>query len=101
MLAETKPDKPKAAEAAIDLAQSRELTQDPAARKPFDASAGVGPRIQAAALENGLIVRSIRDAVAVCPPLIITMTQIDELFDKFERALDAGLEHARAGGWVD
>jgi 4-aminobutyrate--pyruvate transaminase len=84
----------------VGLIGALEIVQDKAARKPFDASAGVGARIQAAALENGLIVRSIRDAVAVCPPLIITIAQIDELFDKFERALDAGLAHARAGGWV-
>jgi 4-aminobutyrate--pyruvate transaminase len=58
----------------------------------------VGAAIQAAALEQGLIVRAIRDAVAVCPPLIITAAQVDELFDKFGRALDVSLQQARARG---
>jgi 4-aminobutyrate--pyruvate transaminase len=49
-------------------------------------------------LEQGLIVRAIRDAVAVCPPLIITADQVDELFDKFGRALDVSLQQARARG---
>ena len=39
--------------------------------------------------ERGLIVRGLPgDAVAACPPLIIEETQIDELFDEFERGLD-------------
>ena len=41
----------------VGLIGALEIVQDKAARKPFDASAGVGARIQAAALENGLIVR--------------------------------------------
>jgi 4-aminobutyrate--pyruvate transaminase len=55
-------------------------------------------RVQNAAAEQGLIVRALRDAVAVCPPLIITPAQIDELFDKLGRALDAVLAESRAAG---
>jgi 4-aminobutyrate--pyruvate transaminase len=39
--------------------------------------------------ELGLIVRNIQDSVALCPPLIITTDQIHEMFDVFERGLDA------------
>ena len=85
----------------VGLIGALEIVQDKAARKPFDASAGVGPRIQAAALENGLIVRSIRDAIAVCPPLIIDAAQIDELFDKLGTAFDMALKEMRPAGWVD
>lgn len=54
--------------------------------------------IQAKAMEAGVIVRAIRDAVAVCPPLIITPAQIDELFDGLQKGLDGGLKHAREKG---
>ena len=30
----------------------------------------------------------IGDTLAVCPPLIITEAEIDEVFDRFERGLD-------------
>ena len=46
-------------------------------------------------LEHGLITRALRDTMAVCPPLIITEAQIDELFDKLTLALDTTLEFAR------
>ena len=37
--------------------------------------------------EEGLIIRAIGDVIAFCPPMIITSEQIDELFDRFGRAL--------------
>ena len=43
---------------------------------------------QRRALEHGLIVRSLADTVAFCPPLIITKEELDELFDRFKLALD-------------
>jgi 4-aminobutyrate--pyruvate transaminase len=51
--------------------------------------------------ERGLIVRNIQDAVALCPPLIITTDEIHEMFDIFEKGLDAmeawaAKENARA-----
>jgi len=38
--------------------------------------------------DEGAIVRGIRDLVAFAPPLIITRTEIDELFDCTRRGLD-------------
>jgi 4-aminobutyrate---pyruvate transaminase len=43
-----------------------------------------------------LIVRFLAgDAVSVCPPLIITAAEIDELFDRLGRALDRTLDWVR------
>jgi 4-aminobutyrate--pyruvate transaminase len=39
--------------------------------------------------------RPLREAMALCPPLIITEAQVDELFDKLGRALDRTLAFAR------
>jgi putrescine aminotransferase len=45
--------------------------------------------IKAAALirEEGVIVRGIRDLIAISPPLVITRSEIDELFAGVERGL--------------
>ena len=54
----------------------------------------------AAALEEGVILRAIRDAVAICPPLIITEAQIADIVDRIKLALDdtlAWLEDGRPG----
>jgi putrescine aminotransferase len=40
------------------------------------------------AREEGVIVRGIRDLVAVSPPLVITHEELDALFDRLTRALD-------------
>ena len=46
--------------------------------------------------EEGLIVRFIvGDMISVCPPLIITPAEIDELFDRLARALDRTLDWAK------
>jgi len=40
-------------------------------------------------MERGVIVRAGPDSVYVCPPLIITPAEIDELMDAISGALDA------------
>ena len=43
--------------------------------------------------EEGLIVRFLMgDILSICPPLIITPGEIDELFDRLGRALDRTLD---------
>ena len=72
----------------VGLIGAIEIASDKARRTSFPAQMGVGPRIQARAMEHGVIVRAIREALALCPPLIITPAQIDKLFDGVARALD-------------
>lgn len=54
----------------------------------------VGIPAAAAIREQGAIVRGIRDLIAMAPPLIITETELDELFAAVRRGLD---ELMRAG----
>lgn len=66
-----------------------ELVADKAGKRFFDPAAKAAFRVVALALEEGLIVRPLPgDVVAICPPLVITETQVDELFDALERALE-------------
>ena len=80
----------------VGLIGALELVRDKAARTPFDAALGVPALLQAATLEEGVILRALRDAIAVCPPLIITDAEIDILFDALGRGLDKVWADVRA-----
>lgn len=47
-----------------------------------------GPIVRDICIRNGLMVRAIRDSLVMCPPLIITEAQIDDLADIMLRSLD-------------
>ena len=73
-----------------------EIVADKRARRPFEPTCGLGARCVRFAEENGLIVRSVAgDVVSICPPLVITPQEIDELFDCLGRALDQTLDWAK------
>ena len=48
----------------------------------------LGVAAAAIAREEGVIVRGIRDLIALAPPLVITHTELDRLFDAVARTLD-------------
>jgi 4-aminobutyrate--pyruvate transaminase len=66
-----------------------ELVADKVTKRSFDAKAGVGAAVQKAAEKHGLILRALGgDIVAFCPPLIVKDTDIDDIFDRTETALN-------------
>ena len=74
-----------------------ELVADKEQRTPF--TANVAAYCQKRCEEGGLILRALGgNAVAMCPPLIITRELIDELFAVLTKALDETLDYARAEG---
>jgi 4-aminobutyrate--pyruvate transaminase len=80
----------------LGLIGAVELVADKATKRSFDPKVGVAPRAVRLAEEEGLIVRFLAgDAVSVCPPLVITPAEIDELFDRLGRALDRTLAWVR------
>ena len=64
-----------------------EFVADKATKAPFAQPGAVGLRLVELAHEEGLIIRAMGDTIAFCPPLIVTGAQIDEMFDRFDRAL--------------
>jgi len=72
----------------IGLIGAVELVRDKATKEAFPAAQGVGAYCMARCEANGLIVRALGDSVAICPPLIISADQVDELFSKLAKALD-------------
>ena len=65
-----------------------ELVADKATKRPFSPHLAVGTKASALVQDEGLIVRTIGDTLAVCPALIITEGEIDEMFDRLEGGLD-------------
>jgi 4-aminobutyrate--pyruvate transaminase len=84
----------------VGLVGACELVSDKATKQAFDAKHAVGAKCMAFCQERGLIVRAIGDAVAVCPPYIITGEQVEEVFALFARGLDDTLEWARKEGLI-
>ena len=75
---------------AVEIVSSKET------KEPFATEVGVAPFIQHNAKTHGLIIRTLQNIVAFCPPLIITEDQIDEMFSKFDRTLEDTLDYVRA-----
>jgi putrescine aminotransferase len=55
-----------------------------------------GPVVRDLCIENGLMVRGIRDTIVMCPPLTISNQQIDDLVDIIARSLDQALPVLKA-----
>ncbi|WP_068110914.1 aspartate aminotransferase family protein [Tropicimonas marinistellae] len=79
-----------------------ELVQDRETKQPFDPKKGVAGKIKKAAFEAGLICYPMSgtidgrqgDHVLLAPPFIIEDTQLDELVDKLEPAIEAATRAA-------
>jgi 4-aminobutyrate--pyruvate transaminase len=72
-----------------------ELVADKKSKRSFLPQQGVGARAVQFAEQEGLIVRSVLgDVLTLCPPLVISPAEIDELFDRLTRALDKTLDWA-------
>ena len=78
-----------------------ELVADKRTKRPFDPKQGVGAKAARLGESHGVILRGIGDTLAFCPPMIIKEAELNELFDRAEKALDdaeawVGKEELRA-----
>ena len=79
----------------VGLLGGIEIVADKKTKANFDPSKTVAATIARFAEEEGVITRPLLgDRIALCPPLVIDEAEIDELFDRFERALAKGLDWA-------
>lgn len=65
-----------------------EMVADKATKRPFDPKRLVGLTAVGVLQNNGIITRALGDAIALCPPLIISDDEVHEMFDIVERSLD-------------
>jgi 4-aminobutyrate--pyruvate transaminase len=83
----------------LGLMGAVELVADRATKRAFDPALAVAARCVGLAEQEGLIVRYLAgDVISICPPLIISSTETDQLFDRLGRALDRTLEWAKREG---
>jgi 4-aminobutyrate--pyruvate transaminase len=71
----------------VGLVGALEFVADKATKAPFDPPGTCGAKLAELCREEGLIIRAIGDVIAFCPPLVISSADVDELFDRFGRAL--------------
>ncbi|HXV24922.1 MAG TPA: aspartate aminotransferase family protein [Alphaproteobacteria bacterium] len=83
---------------SIGLVGALELVADKRTKAPFAPPPKVALYAQARAQDHGLLLRAIGDSVAFCPPLVITEREIDEMFRRWEPALDETLTWVQAQG---
>ncbi len=77
----------------IGLIAAVELVTDKAAKKALDPVGKLGGTVSALLQQKGSLHRNMGDAIAFCPPLIITEKQVDEMVDMFASALDEAKAH--------
>ncbi len=84
---------------SVGLIGAIEITSDKATGARFGGAEGTaGPMVRDFCIASGLMVRSIRDTIAMSPPLIITLEQIDDMIRMIRAALDAAEPKLRAMG---
>ena len=82
----------------VGLIGAIELVAEKTTKRAFLPTQGVGAHTASACEREGLIIRALADSIGFCPPLIITEAEIDEMFDRFARALDATAQWVDKGG---
>jgi putrescine---pyruvate transaminase len=81
----------------LGLLGAVEIVSEPGTNKRFTGKEGVaGPIVRDMCIKNGLMVRGIRDTIVMCPPLIISETQITDLVDILERSLNEAMAPLQA-----
>lgn len=82
---------------SVGLLGGVELVADKKTKQPFEPKAGVSAHASKMCQEEGLITRNVfGDALALCPPLIITEGEIHEMFDAMERGLNRTRDRFKA-----
>src|SRR5687768_4967209 len=76
----------------VGLIAGVELVTNKATKAQFEPAGAAGTLFIQRAQANGLIIRALQDTVALCPPLIISEPEIDEMLRRFRKALDETTE---------
>ena len=86
----------------VGLLGGVELVADKATKRNFPADKMVAMTCATFAQEEGIFTRGmLSDRLGFCPPLIITEAEIEEMFDRFARALDKTEAWVRSQGLRD
>ncbi|MGR3592405.1 MAG: aspartate aminotransferase family protein [Limimaricola soesokkakensis] len=75
-----------------------ELVADKTSKRAFDPVGKVGLAAFEIGHEEGMIIRNVGDTLALCPPLIVTESDIDEIVARMGRILDRTQDHVSREG---
>jgi 4-aminobutyrate---pyruvate transaminase len=78
----------------VGLAGSVEFVLDKATKRRADTPGAIAGYFGDRAMAHGVMVRATGECAVLAPPLIITATEIDELFRRFDLALEDTLDWA-------
>ena len=81
----------------LGLVGAVEIVADKDTKTPFDPAAAVGPWLVGRAQKRGLILRAMGDRVAFSPPLVISDSEVNDMFDRFADALAETADAAATG----
>jgi 4-aminobutyrate--pyruvate transaminase len=77
-----------------------ELVRNKATREAFKPTDGVAIQAGKRAQAHGVITRALGDNFSFCPPLIMTETEINEMFDRSQVAIDETYGWAKTCGLI-
>lgn len=83
----------------LGLLGAVEMVPAKPSRRFFANRGDVGTICRDLCVENGLVMRAVRDTMIVAPPLVITHAEIDELIEKVLRSLDQTHAIVKREGW--
>jgi putrescine aminotransferase len=82
---------------SLGLIGAIEIVREKGTNLRFSGKEGAaGPIVRDLCIANGLMVRAIRDTIVMCPPLIISHAEIDEMVGILAQSLDAARAPLRA-----
>jgi len=73
---------------AIGLMGALELVSEKPSHRRFDTVGKVGTLCRDNSFANGLVMRAVRDTMIICPPLVISEAEVDELVARVRKTLD-------------
>jgi 4-aminobutyrate--pyruvate transaminase len=79
----------------VGLLGAIDLVADKGRNKGFDPSLAVGNQVLAKAMSRGLLFRAAANTLLFCPPLIVSESDIDQIFDIVAEALGEVREDLR------
>jgi putrescine---pyruvate transaminase len=84
---------------SLGLIGGIEIVREKGTNRRFGEKEGTaGPILRDLCIQNGLMVRAIRDTIVMCPPLTITHAELDELAGTLRKSLDQARQPLRALG---
>lgn len=79
----------------VGLLGAIELVKNKSTKERYSATGATGVLCRSHCFNSGVVMRAVGETMFLCPPLVITDSEIDELFTLVKRALDLTLRDIR------